>query len=238
MGSVLARIGMSIDHRPAVGAEITLVFLLILVQIWFIGQVLSFFVLLPLGVVVASWVLRKDSFQTLGLAHFSFKGFARLWLLLAAGVLIVLVVGAFANPGFHRNARFPVGVTLRFISYLVPALFQQILLNSYFVNRIHLLTNNRVSTILISGILFSVVHLPNPVLLFLTLYGGMISAYFFVKSRNVYPLAIAHTALAAVAYCALPQAWHHGFRVGMQFSLYTPVPGDPCIPQLLKLLGL
>jgi hypothetical protein len=238
MGSVLQRIGMSINHRLAVGAEITLVFLLILVQIWFVGEALSFFVLLPLGAVLASWVIRRESFETLGLAHFSFIGFARLWLLLAAGVLIVLVVGAFANPGFFRNVEFSVGVTLRFISYLVPALLQQILLNSYFVNRIHLLTNNRVSIILIGGILFSVVHLPNPVLLFLTLYGGMISAHFFVRSRNVYPLAVAHAALAAVAYCVLPQAWHHGFRVGMQFSLYIPVPGDPCIPQFLKLLGL
>jgi membrane protease YdiL (CAAX protease family) len=229
---------MSLDRRIVGSFEITLVLLLILVQIRFIGEALSFFALLPLGVVVASWVLRKDSFESLGLAHFSFKGFARLWLLLAAGVIVVLIVGAYGNPGFFRNRGFPLGTTLRFISYLIPALLQQVLLDGYFVNRVHSLTRNRISTTVFIGILFSIVHLPNPVLVVLTLYGGMISAYFFVKSRNVYPLAVAHAALAAVAYCALPQAWHHGFRIGMQFSLYTPVPGDPCMPQFFRLFGL
>jgi len=180
---------MSMNGRFAVAAEITPVFFLILTQIWFIGEVLSFFTLLPLGLVLASWVLRKDSFETLGLAHFNFKGFARLWLLLAAGVLIVLIIGAYGNPGFFRNKSFPLGVTLRFITYLVPALLQQILLNGYFVNRIHFLTKTRTSTTVITGILFSIVHLPNPVLLILTLFGGMISAYFFARGRNVYPLA-------------------------------------------------
>ena len=227
---------MSLDRRSVLICEITLVFLLILAQIWFVGEALSFFVLLPLGAVVTSWVLRKDSLETLGLAHFSFRGFARLWLLLAAGVVVVLVVGAFGNPAFFRSPS--LGVTLRFILYLIPALLQQTLLNGYFVNRVHSLTKSRISTTVIIGILFSVVHLPNPVLVTLTLYGGMISAYFFVGRKNVYPLAVAHAALAAVAYCALPQAWHHGFRIGMQFSLYAPVPGDPCVPQFLRLLGL
>jgi len=225
-------------RRPALAAEVTLVFVLILTQLWFVGEVLSFFVLLPLGVILVSWVVRKESFETLGLSQFAFKGFGRLWLFLAAGVVIVLIVGVYGNPGFFRSGSFPIGVVLRFISYLIPALVQQILLNGYFVNRMHSVTNHRTRTTLLVGILFGIVHLPNPVLVVLTLYGGMISAYFFVRSRNVYPLAVAHAALAAVAYCTLPQEWHHGFRVGMQFYLYVPVPGDPCTPQFLRLPGL
>jgi membrane protease YdiL (CAAX protease family) len=225
-------------NRRGVLGEIALVYLLILFQLWFVGAALSFFVILPLAVVLVSWVVRGDTWRSLGLARFSFRGFASLWRLLAAAIAVVLIVAAFANPGFFRSGLSPVGVAFRFVSYLIPALLQQIILNGYFVNRVHTLARSRNSTVAIVGFLFCIVHLPNPVLLPLTLFGGMISAYFFLRSTNVYPLAVAHAALAAVAFCALPQAWHHGFRVGLQYYLYTPVPGAPCLPEFLKLLGL
>jgi len=225
-------------NRRGILGEIALVYLLILFQIWIVGATLSFFVILPLAVVLVSWVRRGETWRSLGLARLTLQGFASLWRLLAAAIVVVLAVAAFANPGFFRSGLSPLGVAFRFASYLVPAFLQQIILNGYFVNRIHALTPSRNSTIVIVGVLFCSVHLPNPVLLPLTLFGGMLSAYFFLRSTNVYPLAVAHAALAAVAFCALPQSWHHGFRVGLQYYLYTPIPGAPCLPEFLKLLGL
>jgi len=215
--------------------EISATFFLILAQIWFVGRLLSPYTILPLGLMIVSWVLHKDTLQSLGLSKFEFKGFGPLWIIVAVGTVIVLIIGFLVNRSEIRESNLFVGLPLRFASYLVPALFQQIVLNGFFVNRIQSITDKQNLVICIAGILFCIIHAPNPVLLILTLIGGTISAYFFLRMRNVYPLAVAHAFLATVAYCVLPQLWHHGFRVGMEYYLFVPKPGDCCTPEFLKM---
>ena len=53
-------------YREGVMAEIIVVFLLVMNQIWNWPQY-PWLITLPLGIVIASWILRKDSFRTLGL---------------------------------------------------------------------------------------------------------------------------------------------------------------------------
>jgi len=218
----------------AVGLEIACTFFLVLGQIWFVGKLLSPFTILPLGVITASWIVRKETLRTLGLRVLDFRGYAVLWVFLAGGIALVAVVGVFLNRSALQRGCILLGLPLRFVSYVVPALFQQIILNGYFVNRIQSLTRRRSLTAAVAGLLFCVIHAPNPVLLVLTLFGGMVSAWLFVRRSNVYPLAVAHATLAAFAYCALPQLWHHGFRVGMEYYLFVPKPGDCCVPEFLQ----
>lgn len=222
------------NKQFVVALEIALVFLLILAQIWFVGKVVSLFTILPLGVIILSWVFHKESLRAIGLGKFEFKGFGPLWMVLAIGITFIALIGIYVNRSRPEQENFLLGLPLRFASYLLPALGQQVILNGYFVNRIKLLTVRRNVIALVAGVLFCMIHAPNPVLLGLTLFGGTISAYFFVRKRNLYPLTIAHAAVAAVAYCMLPQLWHHGFRVGMQYYLFVPTPGDCCTPEFLR----
>ena len=165
------------NQRTVVLLEVVLTFMLILVQLWFVGIVLSPFIMLPLGIVVTSWIMRKESLQTLGVSHITLKHSKSLWKFFVGGMIVLFIVGGYIrfmySHSFHLIlfqliALLP-GIVLRFVSYIVPALCQQIVLNSYFVNRIQFLTNKSNTTIMITGILFSLAHLPNPVLSVLTL---------------------------------------------------------------------
>jgi membrane protease YdiL (CAAX protease family) len=225
-----------LNRRSFIVAEIASAFLLILAQIWFVGRLLSVFTLLPLGVIAASWVRHGESFRTLGLNRFDFEGTAPLWIFFVVGSIIIGTTGFFIDQSVFQKGNFASSLALRFCSYLIPALCQQIIFNGYFVRRIHSVAKSPYVASAISGILFCAVHAPNPVLLILTLFGGIFFSYFFIRNGKIYSLAIAHAALAAFAYCVLPQSWHHGFRVGMQYALYVPIPGNCCIPEFLRTL--
>jgi hypothetical protein len=218
------------NKRFIIVSEIALAYFLILGQIWFVGKFLSVFTILPLGVITLDFMLRKESLRSLGLCKFDFKALTSLWVILATGMSAIVLIGFLANHAGFRERNFVSTLLLRFGLYLVSALFQQIVFNGYFVNRIQSVIGKQRVTAAVAGFLFCTIHAPNLVLLILTLFGGTVCAHFFIKTKNVYPLAVAHAALGALAYCALPQAWHHGFRVGMQYYLYIPTQGDRCAP--------
>lgn len=222
--------------------EVILTYVLILVQLWFVGKVLSPFTILPFSVILMSSLLRKEFIQTLGLSNFSLKGYRSLWQFLVVGIVVIFIIGGYVHslqpktdrPIFLQLIVLVPGIIVRFLAYIAPAFCQQVVLNSYFVNRIHFLLGKSTPTAIVIGILFSLVHFPNPVLSILTLVWGAISSHFFLKHRNVYPLVLVHAALAAVTYCVLPPSLHHEFRVGMQYSLYIPSPCDGCFPEFLN----
>ncbi len=57
-------------------------------------------------------------------------------------------------------------------------------------------------------------HWPNPVLVPLTLVGGVGMAWLFARERNILPLALGQAVLGALVWWAFPLAWHHSMRVG------------------------
>ena len=113
-----------------------------------------------------------------------------------------------------------------FSTWLYPiwALGQQLILNGYFADKIDLALQGRYSqnhsyleTALFTGLLFSLIHLPNPVLMPVTLIGGILSVYFFYRTQNIYLIAILHAALALSVKYSLPDSWHHNLRIGPGF---------------------
>lgn len=138
----------------------------------------------------------------------------------ACGTAILVIAGlgnpaAFALPDLAR--RFAVSV----LFYLGNALWQQILLNGYFYPRLNqAFCGNQEKAIIAVGALFALVHLPNPVLVPVTMLGGMLSAYFFQKTRNIYVLVIAHAILAVAVMYLLPESWHHHLRIGPGYFLW------------------
>lgn len=133
----------------------------------------------------------------------------------------VLVIAGLCNPPAfslpNLGKRFAVSV----LYYLGNALWQQILLNGYFYPRFkQALGNNEAKAILGVGLMFAFVHIPNPVLVPVTLIGGMLCAHFFQKTRNVYVLVIAHAILAVSVMYLLPESWHHHLRIGPGYFLW------------------
>jgi len=140
---------------------------------------------------------------------------AGLTLLLAALILIAAATlhtlhGLFGSraPILHTSA------------YLIWALVQQYIQQSFFFVRIEQLMGNRPLASFLTALLFGLVHLPNPVLTPVTFLGGWILSELFRRYRSLWPLAFAHGVIGLTIAVAVPDQIHHHMRVGLGYLRY------------------
>lgn len=100
------------------------------------------------------------------------------------------------------------------LNYAAFCLLQQVALNSYMTNRLLYAFGARLPAALVAGTVFAALHWPNPVLVPLTFFGGVVMSWLFARERNIIPLAVGQAIVGTLIWWALPVAWHHGMRVG------------------------
>jgi membrane protease YdiL (CAAX protease family) len=110
----------------------------------------------------------------------------------------------------------------RFTGYLAFCLLQQVALNSFLTNRLLSYFGAAWPAAVLAGVLFAALHWPNPVLVPLTLVGGVAMTWLFARERNILPLALGQAVLGALVWWAFPLAWHHSMRVGPGFWAFHP----------------
>jgi Type II CAAX prenyl endopeptidase Rce1-like len=71
---------------------------------------------------------------------------------------------------------------------------------------------------LLSGMIFGLVHWPNPVLVPVTAVWGALSSYLFERWPSVPALALVQFLFSTLLYELTPWDWHHGFRVGPRYD--------------------
>jgi hypothetical protein len=103
------------------------------------------------------------------------------------------------------------------IHYVIWALEQQFLLNAFFYKRFENLIGDNTRALLATAVLFSAVHIPNPVLVPATFLGGLFFVSVFRRFRNIYPLAVAHAMLGLTLALTIPDHWLRHMRVGIGF---------------------
>jgi membrane protease YdiL (CAAX protease family) len=74
-----------------------------------------------------------------------------------------------------------------------------------------------VSALLLSGVVFSVAHLPNPSLTLVTFFAGVAFTAIYARKRNLYLVALIHAVLGLTLAVSTPDTWFHGLRVGRDF---------------------
>jgi membrane protease YdiL (CAAX protease family) len=95
-----------------------------------------------------------------------------------------------------------------------------ILTQSYFHNRLLRLVKDRHVSSLLVALMFGGAHIPNPILMIATTFGGFILAEVFARSRNIYPLALAHTVGGFLIAALSPAALIHNMRVGPGYFFF------------------
>jgi hypothetical protein len=105
-------------------------------------------------------------------------------------------------------------------SYLVWAIMQQFIQQTFFLARFEKLTQRRFHASLIAASLFGLAHLPNPVLTPVTLAGGWIMSELYLRYRTVLPLGIAHGLVGMAIAVSVPDHIQHHMRVGLSYLLY------------------
>jgi len=102
------------------------------------------------------------------------------------------------------------------VGYACWALVQEFMLQCFFVRVLSALAS-RAGSLLLSGVVFSMAHLPNPSLTLITFFAGIAFTMIYARKRNLYVVAIMHAILGLTLAVSAPDAWFHGLRVGRDF---------------------
>jgi hypothetical protein len=194
-------------------AQAILVFLAILAYIWWLRWHWGWSWTAPLAFVILTHFLRREGPRALGFGRTGLGRAARAVLPAAAAVALG-TIAAGAAFGTLRPKR-PGAVALDLLGYFAWGLFQQYVLNAFFVNRLEQFDARR--AVPIAAALFSLAHLPNWFLMAVTLAGGYALAKVYVRYRSLYPLAIAHGIVAYALYLAVPDSVSAHFLVGPRY---------------------
>lgn len=199
--------------------EATAVFIAILAYIWWIRLAHPWAWMPILGFVISSHFLRGESAGRLGFGWRNFKtsfGFVFVWSTLITAALVTLGT-AFGTIRVMRPGQLAAGI----LAYMVWGLFQQYVLNGYFVNRfLEFSGEPRGSFVpLLAATAFALAHLPNWFLVAVTFTGGYVSARVYLRFRSLYPLAIAHGIIAFFLLMITPESIATGFLVGPRYVL-------------------
>lgn len=204
-------------EKESIITELILVFLLVMAQIWVWPQY-PLLIAVPLGIVIVSWIARKDNFQALGLKPEPMKKDLLEFMIcfFIFFFLAIVAIAAISHPDWHQkwnNLAFWLKFFKRILFYYPWALFQQLCLCGYFGNRLNSLFSNKKETALAAALIFSIVHLPNPVLMAVTFIGGYVSIWFFLQARNLYWLALGQAILGPAILMFLD----YTLRIGPRF---------------------
>jgi len=100
-----------------------------------------------------------------------------------------------------------------FTLYLPWGLFQQYLLNGYFLKRFDMALSRSGASIL-TAVLFSVVHSPNWFLMLVTPVAGYVAVWVYRRYKNLYFLGLAHATIGFLLFVAVPDSVSHHLNVG------------------------
>ena len=144
-----------------------------------------------------------------------------LWLVgvaLLAGGVAVLVAARLHT--LHAPGG-PLTFVERYTGYAIGACVQQILLQDFFLPRLLRLVRGPGLAALGTAVMFSLAHLPNPILTVITLFWGFAACLFFLRYRTLYTLAIAHTILGITVAMSVPGPTIRNMRVGLGYLTYA-----------------
>lgn len=195
--------------------EIALAYALIEAALWTEGDARWLWSWVATAWIIGVTILRRPSLRALGLAAAGLR--RALWVVPAAAVLAAAIVLAGHLAGTLHSLTLRRGLYLGVLGYLFWALQQQFILQSFFFLRLESLLGNGKKAVLAAALLFSLAHVPNPVLTAATLVIGLVFCELFRRYRSLYPLALAHALLGLAVAVAVPEAVHRHMRVGIGY---------------------
>jgi membrane protease YdiL (CAAX protease family) len=169
---------------------------------------------LALGLMIFSHYERGETPRSLGFRFDNFWPALRLLLVptILAGAVVVL------GSLWMRGSEFAIApLRGRFLTLPLWALFQQYALQGFINTRAQLHFGKGAKSILLAGAVFCLLHFPNPILMVLTLFGGVLWAIVYQRVPNLYAPALSHTLGSLMVTLSISPQLGHGLRVGLKY---------------------
>lgn len=180
-----------------------------------------------LGWIILAWVLSATAASGQDARTLGFRPsrpWRSLWVvgiaMLAAGLAIWIAAQ------IHTLHPLPIGMpeVARTWKYFLWAFLQQFLLQDFFLLRLLRLLPSKTAAVIATTVLFASAHIPNALLVTVTLLWGAAACALFLRYRDLYSLGIAHGILGICLAVTVPNAVHHGMRVGLGYLHYHEHP--------------
>lgn len=191
---------------------------------WTSGRTQSGLFWISAGFIFLSSVAHRPRLRDLGLGLHGLL--STLWVIPAAiaisgsAVLIAQYLGTL-HPLFGV-----IGIATHSFAYFIWAIVQQFILQSYFFVRLERLLSSRLAAVA-STLLFTLAHIPNPVLMTVCFFAGWAACEIFRRKRNIYCLGVAHAILGLTIAVTVPNHIQRHMRVGIGYFHYhshTEIP--------------
>ncbi|HTW48089.1 MAG TPA: CPBP family intramembrane glutamic endopeptidase [Acidobacteriaceae bacterium] len=209
---------MSISARTRDWAELWIGYGLILVVVWTPNpwQRVLYWTAVAF-IAVTAWLRRRET-QPNG---FGLKGLvASLWIIPGAVAAVFAAIDVAGHLHTLHPLYGPLPVVAHILAYALWALVQQFILQVFVLLRLLRLGLRRGAAITLAAVLFAIAHIPNPVLVPITLVWGAATSVLYLRYRNLYALALAHGILGMGLAVCVPNSVHHHMRVGLGYLEY------------------
>ena len=209
---------MRLSPRVRDLAELCIGYGLILIVIWTPNPAQRILYWTAFAWIAITAILRRKEHETHGLG---LRGLLPSLWIVAAAIAIFFAGIALAKHLHTLHPLYgPLPVVVHILGYALWALMQQFILQIYVLLRLLRLGMRRTPAIALAAVLFALAHIPNPVLVALTLVWGAVSCLLFLRYRNLYTLALAHGILGMCLAITVPNHIHRHMRVGLGYLEY------------------
>ena len=171
------------------------------------------------ALVIASHLLRREGLRDLG---FRFDNFLSALKLLVLPMLVValiclglgLVFGARIDLfRWHPERRLAGQLVLGFGWGSV----QQYVLQSFINRRAQIIWQRGARSVVLTALIFALLHFPNPWLMLVTFVGGVVWAFVYQRAPNLFALALSHSVMTWVLISTLPPSALSHLRIGFKY---------------------
>jgi hypothetical protein len=188
-------------------AEATAFFLGLLAYLWLLAIPHAWTGVLVLIAIALSWRRRSMTPKSLGLGWAEFRASGRRW-----SLVWIFSVSLFLILGYR--SLFNLAALEHGAVYFAWAAAQLVVYASMTYLPLRDNLKSRWLAVGLAGAAFSIMHIPNPVLVPATFVWGVAAALLFERSRTVWGLALLQMMLSSTLFWMTPRELNRDFRIG------------------------